>query len=123
MQWLMHLAQIVWEKERVPEDWVKQLIIPLHKKWLFHDCDKFRGIALLRVPGKVFRKVLQKRVAERAEEMLRETQCGFRSGRGCVDLIFTLRVLAAKAREFNTSLYLALLDLRKAYDSVNWEAL
>ena len=32
-------------------------------------------------------------------------------------------VLAEKARELNTSLYLAFVDLRKAYDSVNREAL
>ena len=78
---------------------------------------------LVRVSGKVFCKVIQERVAERAEEMLREDQCGFCKGRGCVDQIFTLRVLAEKAKEFNTSLYLAFVNLRKAYDSVNWQAL
>ena len=55
--------------------------------------------------------------------MLRESQCGLRPGRGCIDQIFALRVLAEKAREFNTPLYLAFVDLRKAYDSVDWEAL
>ena len=32
-------------------------------------------------------------------------------------------MLAEKAREFNTPLYLAFVDLRKAYDCVNREAL
>ena len=58
--------------------------------------------ALFTVPGKVFCKVIQKRVVERAEEMLRKGQCGFRRSRVCVDRIFTLRVLAEKAKEFNT---------------------
>ena len=75
------------------------------------------------VPGKVFCKVIQKRLAKRAEEMLRESQCGFRTGHGCVDQIITLRILAEKAREFNTSLYLAFVDLKKAYDLVNRKAL
>ena len=52
------------------------------------------------------------RLAERAEKMLRESQCGFRKGHGCIDQIFTLRILAEKAREFNTPLYLAFVDLR-----------
>ena len=39
-----------------------------------------------------------------------------------MDQIFTLRVLAEKASEFNTSVYLAFIDLRKAYHSVNQEA-
>ena len=55
--------------------------------------------------------------------MLRTEQCGFRKGRGCVDQIFTLGIQAEKAREYNTSLYLAFVDLRKAYDSVSHEAL
>ena len=110
VQWMTHLAQIAWEKEKMPED---------HKKGSFLDCDNFRHIALLSVPGKVFCKVIQNRVAERAEEMLSESQRGFHSGWGCVDQIFKLRVLAEKVGEFNTSPYLAFVDLRKAYDSVS----
>ena len=55
--------------------------------------------------------------------MLRENQCGVRKGRGCIDQIFALTVLSVKAREFNTTLYFAFVDLRKAYDSVKHEAL
>ena len=123
VRWLLHLATVVWEEERVPEDWVKQLTIPLHKKGSMQDCDNYRGIALLSVSGKVFCRVIQRRLAKRTEQMLRENQCGFRRGRGCIDHIFTLRTLAEKAREFNTTLYLSFVDLRKAYDSVNREAL
>ena len=53
-QWLLHLATAVWEEERAPEYWVKQLTIPLHKKGSLQDCDNYRGIALPSVPGKVF---------------------------------------------------------------------
>ena len=123
VQWLTHLAKAVWEEEKVPEDWVKKLTIPLHEKDSFDECDNFRGIAFLSVPGKVFRKEIQKRLAERTEVMLRETQCGFCKSRGCVDQIFTLKVLAEKARKFNTPLYLAFVNLKKAYDTVNRETL
>ena len=122
-QWLVHLARIVWEEEKVSEDWVKQLTVPLHKKGSVKVCDNYRGIALLSVPGKVFCRVIQMRLAQRAEQVLRTEQCGFRKGRGCVDQIFTLRIQSEKAREYNTSLYLAFVDLRKAYDSVSCEAL
>ena len=37
--------------------------------------------------------------------------------------MFGLRVLAEKAREYNTPLYLCFVDLRKAYDSVSRDAL
>ena len=47
----------------------------------------------------------------------------FHKGFGCVDQIFTLKVVGEKAMEFNLSLYLAFMDLRKVYNTVNWEAL
>ena len=124
VQWLTQLAVIsIWQSESVPEDCVKQLTIPLHKKGAHDHCDNFRGIALLSIPGKVFCRVIQKRLAERGNQLLRESQCGFRKGRGCIDQVFSLRVLAEKAREYNTTLYLCFVDLRKAYDSVSRDAL
>ena len=81
----------------MPEDWLKQLTNTMHKKVLFHDCHNSRGIALLSVPEKVFCKVIQNRVAEKNEEILMESQCGFCSGRGSLDQIFTLRVLVETA--------------------------
>jgi len=40
--------------------------------------------------GKLFGEVLQRRLQELlAEGLLFDLQCGFRSGRGCVDLIFS----------------------------------
>ena len=53
MQWPVYLARIIWEEEKVPKDWLKQLLVPLHKKGSLKDCDNYRGIALLSVPGKV----------------------------------------------------------------------
>ena len=55
--------------------------------------------------------------------MLGTERCGFRKSRGCDDQTFILRILAEKAREYNTSLYLAFVGLRKAYDSVSRESI
>ena len=113
VEYLAHMASLIWKSETVPADWLKQLVVPLHKKGPTRDCDNYRGIALLSVLGKVFCRVIQARLVEKAEHLLREGQCGFRKGHGCIDQIFSLRVLAEKAGEFNTSLYFAFVDLRK----------
>ena len=63
----MYLASTIWEEEKVPEDWVKELMVQLHKKRSPKECDNYRGIALLRVPRKVFCQVIQRRLAERAQ--------------------------------------------------------
>ena len=71
----------------------------------------------------VFAKIIQARLQRVAEEVLPDTQCGFRTGRGCTDMIFCARQLMEKAREHNIKLYLLFVGLRKAYDSVPREAL
>ena len=58
-----------------------------------------------------------------AEKELPESQCGFRRGRGCTDMVFTIRQLTEKAIEHQAKQYLIFVDLKKAYDSVPREAL
>ena len=123
VKWLTRLSHSIWHSEEVPKDWRKQLVIPLHKKGAYDDCDNFKGIALLSVPGKVFCRVIQCKLKEKANQMLRENQCGFRKGRGCADQLFSLRMLMERAREFHKPLFLGFVDLKKAYDSVNRDAL
>ena len=55
--------------------------------------------------------------------MLRENQCGFRRGRDCADQPFSLCMLMERVREFHQPLFLCFVDLKKAYDSVNCEAM
>ncbi len=72
---------------------------------------------------KVLQKVLQKRLQKMAEEVLPDSQCGFRSGRGCIDMVYCVRQLVEKAREHNTQVFMLFIDLRKAYDSIPRQAL
>ena len=55
-----------------------------------------------------------------AEKVLLESQCGFRKGGGCCDMIFVAWQLLEKAiaRDHQDSLFILFVDLRKAYDSV-----
>ena len=97
--------------------------MPIPKKGDLQLCDNWRGISLLDVAGKVFARILQERLQAIAERVLPESQCGFRKGRGCVDMIFTARQLVEKSREHDTPLFALFVDLRKAYDSIPRSAL
>ena len=121
--WVKTIFDTIWETESVPEDWQSQLLIPLHKKGSRTICDNYRGIALLSIPGKVFAKAVLSRLKPRAEQLLHEGQCGFRRGRGCVDQLFSLRMLMEKAREYHHPIYACFIILRKAYDSVHRDSL
>ena len=47
----------------------------------------------------------------------------FRARRGCLDQIFTLKQIGKKSREKKRRVYVTFMDLEKAYDRVNREAL
>ena len=73
--------------------------------------------------AELFARVLNNRLQLVVEETVSDSQCGFRAGRGCVDMIFCVRQLVEKAIEHNNKLFLLFVDLRKAYDSVPRAAL
>ena len=72
---------------------------------------------------KVIALVLSAELCKRLEPGLLEYQCGFRPQRGCADQLFTLRKLSELAVEWQQRLYVAFVDLRKAFDSISRPAL
>ena len=78
----------------------------------------WRGISLLEVVGKLVARVIQERLQKLAEEELPESQCGFRKGRSCADMIFTVRQLVEKLWECESRSFFTFFDLKKAYYSV-----
>ena len=85
---LLVLMQDVWREGKVVDDWKDAVVVPIPKKGNFQLCDKWRGISLLNTVGKIFARIIQERLQVIAEHTLPESQCGFRKGRGCVDMIF-----------------------------------
>ena len=103
-----------------PEDMRDAKIITLYKnKGDKGDCNNYRGISLLSITGKVFAKIILKRLQKLAERVLPESQCGFRSNRSTMDMIFSIRQLQEKCREQHLPLHMAFVDLTKAFDTVS----
>ena len=86
-----------------------------------NDPGNYRGISLLSILSKVYTHIINSRLTLWVESnfVLTDAQAGFRKGRSTVDHIFTLH--AAIERQFanNSKLYVAFIDFKKAYDSVN----
>ena len=127
-RWLWTICKVAWEKGVVPEEWMNAVIVPIYKgKGDKRECGNYRGVSLLSVPGKVFGRVIMDRVKEATEYLVSEEQCGFRGGRGCIDQIFSVRQVVEKYLEKDRKLYIAFMDLEKAYDRVDrgalWEVL
>ena len=92
-----------WEKGTLPQDLRDAVIVSLYKnKGEKSDCSNYRGITLLSVAGKILARVLPNRLIPKiAQENTPESQCGFRSNRGTIDMIFMLRQIQEKCREQN----------------------
>ena len=119
VKWLTSIFQSVWSTGDIPDDW-RRGITPrlLQIKGSRHDYQSYLGITLLSVPGKVFAHVLRSRVRELLQEKRRIQQSGFTPRRSTVDRIITLNMLQQSRREYNRPLWVAYVDLKAAFDSV-----
>ena len=78
---------------------------------------------LLATAGKILARIMNNRLKPLAEKILPETQAGFRPSRETMDMIFTMRQLQKNCREQLQPLYMAFIDLTKAFDSVSRDLL
>lgn len=121
---LLNLFNDCLNSERLPQDFKDASIVTIYKrKGDREDCGNHRGISLLAIAGKVLAKIILNRIKEITEQVLPESQCGFRSGRSTTDMIFTLRQLQEKAIEQHQPLYVVFVDFSKAFDSVDRDTL
>jgi len=124
VKWLTAVIRGVWETGRIPSDWRKGIILPQYKgKGSRRECKNYWGITLLSVPGKVFAFTLLSRIKAKLLESRRVEQSGFTPGRSTVDRILTLNTLIQTRREFGQPFWVAYVDLKSAFDSVNRESL
>ena len=105
-----------------PTSWDTGHIKPLFKKGSRIDPNDYRGITLLPLHSQLLRRVLNTRLSDALESTnrLSEYQTGFRAKRGTYDHLITLNELACEGRERKSALYMAFLDVTKAYDKT-WQ--
>ena len=78
---LTSLFTLCWEEGEVPGDLRGAVIVSLYKnKGEKSDCSNYRGVTLLSIAVKILARVLLNRLIPAiAEEVLPESQCGFRA--------------------------------------------
>ena len=126
---LVKLFNTMLTIQQTPPDWGSERLTLLHKKGDRRILDNYRGISISSNIGKLFGRILEKRLSRILEDkqILSEMQNGFRPGRGTCDNIFILHNIMELKRQRNKPIYLAFIDLKKAYDRIwrkgLWECL
>lgn len=89
-------------------------IVPNPKKGAINDPNNYRGIALLSTGGKVFGRILARRLLRHIVlQVAPESQCSYRPGHSTEDLIFVACQLFKKAKEKNTTVYTVFIDFNR----------
>ena len=114
----------VWHSGTIPPDRKKGLVVPIWKgKGDRHDCNNYRRITLLNVPGKVLAHLLLMQIHTHLLKHQKPEQSEFTPGKSTTDQILALRVLVEHRQKFRQGMLAAYVDLKKAFDSVHRETL
>ena len=80
------------------------------KKGDLSNCNNWRGIRQLSVPGEVLCSILLNRLKDNLDKRLQEEQVGFQSGRSCSEQILTLRNIIEQRCEYNQKVLINFVD-------------
>lgn len=113
---LGYLEDLCLNNGEIPDSWKTANVIILYKKGDKEDIGKYRPISLLSHLYKLLTKILNNRIANKLDDIKPVEQAGFRRGYSTIDHLHTLRQVIEKSQEYNTHIYLAFIDLEKAFD-------
>ena len=115
--WVTEVCNAVVKEGRIPEDWCKSWMVNVYKgKGDALVCGSYRGIKLLEHVMKVLERVIESRVRKKVQ--INDMQFGFMAGKGTTDAIFIVRQLQEKYLAKKKDLWMAFVDLEKAFDRV-----
>ncbi|KAI3362868.1 hypothetical protein L3Q82_001906 [Scortum barcoo] len=119
LSWLTRLCNIAWRLGTVPLEWQTGVVVPLFKKGDRRVCSNYRGSHFSASPGKVYARVLERRIRPIVEPSDSGGTMRFSSrGRGTLDQLYTLRRVLEGLWEFAQPVHMCFVDLEKAFDRV-----
>ena len=120
--WMSEVCNAVVKDGKVPEDWSRSWMVNVYKgKGDALTCGSYRGIRLLEHAMEVLERVIEGRLRKIVK--IDSMQFGFMSGRNTTDAIFIVRQLHEKYLAKNKELWMAFVDLEKAFDRVPREVI
>ena len=104
----------------MPPEWKETVFTMLPKAGDLKDPSNWRPIAILQVCYKIFARLLYNRLKGVLEHEQTDEQMGLRPHRSTVDALLILEPIVGQSLEYRMPLWFASLDLRKAFDRLEW---
>ena len=103
-----------------PHAWKEARVAMVPKRPNPSSVDDFRPISLLEVPGKLFEKIINRRLQERLEsfEVYQSSQFGFRGQRGCREAVALGHEFIGQRLAEGLCVRVVLRDVKSAFDKV-----
>ena len=115
------LATAIIHEDKVPTDCEQRFIVCLYKgKGDAMDRGNYRGLKLTKEAMKILERIVDGLI--RQVVSIDDSQLGFVPGSGTTDAIFVVRQLQEKYLAVNKRLYMAFVDLEKAFRPCLWKA-
>ena len=119
---IMQLFNKIFLHATIPDIWSLNFLVTIFKKGDNCDPNNYRGIAIGSCLSKLFSLILLDRIEKRIEvsNPISPNQIGFKSGCRTADHVFVIKALVNKIVNVEKKkLFVAFIDFRKAYDTVN----
>ena len=97
---LLKIFNTAYKAEVVQLDWQKGVISPILKNGDKTVCNNQRGKTLLSHAGKIYNRILKRRLRDCVEDILDDCQFGFRPGGSTTDTVFTVNMMLEKCWEW-----------------------
>ena len=122
---LRGLMNVLLNGADIPKEWKESRVKLLHKGGRRDELNKYRPIAIISVICKLCILMVRERIDKWTEDsgLRGEIQGGFRRGRRTEDNLFMLERLIEMVKGRKEEIFVAFLDMEKAYDRVNWKKL
>ena len=126
---LVKLFNRLLERGEYPQKWGEGIIIPIFKGGDIEDPNKYRGVCLVNILGKIYSQILLNRITKwsQLKEKIINNQFGFQKGKSTTDCIFLLHAIIAKSLSVKQKVYTAFVDYEKCFDKIPrfllWEKL
>ena len=120
---ILHSFNEMLSTASFPDDWHHTIFKMLPKTGDSSNVDNWRPIAILPILYKLFNRLLFERIFPILDEHQDTSQLGFRPGMRLENAFATIEGLLSNCHEHHTDLWIASLDMRKAFDRVEFSAL